>query len=156
MDAKKIRGHTLSRSSTGMLEAKDQRLKRKTFSKKKEKKIVKTFGGNLKKNCLKKKIFLVIYTLLTIQKIVLSSSRGQGNFRELEASRPRTSPRNPPLIYSPLVQFPKHEHSSVQTILFVVPLQYFFHPHLSRIRQAFEAAGKIVQTGDYLKSVPID
>ena len=29
--------------------------------------------------------------LLTVQKIVLSSSRGQGNFRGLEASRPRTS-----------------------------------------------------------------
>ena len=27
----------------------------------------------------------------TVQKIVLSSSRGQGNFRGLEASRPRTS-----------------------------------------------------------------
>ena len=29
--------------------------------------------------------------ILTVQKIVLSSSRGQGNFRGLEASRPRTS-----------------------------------------------------------------
>ena len=34
----------------------------------------------------------------TIQKIVLSSSRGQGNFRGLEASRPRTSSRTPPLL----------------------------------------------------------
>ena len=43
----------------------------------------------------------------TVQKIVLSSSRGQGNFRGLEASRPRiqnlsskprTSSRTPPLV----------------------------------------------------------
>ena len=36
------------------------------------------------------KIFGAIYKILTIQKIVLSSSREQGNFRGLEASRPRT------------------------------------------------------------------
>ena len=30
------------------------------------------------------------HKILTVQKIVLSSSRGQGNFRGLEASRPRT------------------------------------------------------------------
>ena len=38
------------------------------------------------------KIFQVLHKILTIQKIVLSSSRGQANFRGLEASRPR--PRN--------------------------------------------------------------
>ena len=36
------------------------------------------------------KIFLALHKILTIQKIVLSSSRGQANFRGLEASRPRT------------------------------------------------------------------
>ena len=37
--------------------------------------------------------FLVVSKkILTVQKIVLSSSRGQGNFRGLEASRPRTRP----------------------------------------------------------------
>ena len=35
------------------------------------------------------KIFLSLHKVLTIQKIVLSSSRGQANFRGLEASRPR-------------------------------------------------------------------
>ena len=36
--------------------------------------------------------FLVFFNKIsTVQKIVLSSSRGQGNFRGLEASRPRTS-----------------------------------------------------------------
>ena len=34
------------------------------------------------------KIFQALHQLLTTQKIVLSSSRGQGNFRGLEASRP--------------------------------------------------------------------
>ena len=35
------------------------------------------------------KIFQALHKLLTIKKIVLSSSRGQANFRELEDSRPR-------------------------------------------------------------------
>ena len=35
------------------------------------------------------KIFQALHKILTIQKIVLSSSRGQANFRGLEASRPR-------------------------------------------------------------------
>ena len=36
------------------------------------------------------KIFQALHKILTIQKIVLSSSRGKANFRGLEASRPRT------------------------------------------------------------------
>ena len=35
------------------------------------------------------KIFQALHRILAIQKIVLSSSRGQANFRGLEASRPR-------------------------------------------------------------------
>ena len=35
------------------------------------------------------KNFQALYKILTIQKLVLSSSRGQANFRGLEASRPR-------------------------------------------------------------------
>ena len=37
------------------------------------------------------RILVFSNTISTVQKIVLSSSRGQGNFRGLEASRPRTS-----------------------------------------------------------------
>ena len=37
------------------------------------------------------KIFQRLHEILTIQKIELSSSRGQANFQGLEASRPRTS-----------------------------------------------------------------
>ena len=37
----------------------------------------------------KKFFFQALHKILTIQKIVLSSSRGQANFRGLEASRPR-------------------------------------------------------------------
>ena len=39
----------------------------------------------------KKKKDQALHKILTNQKIVLSSSRGQSNFRGLEASRPRTS-----------------------------------------------------------------
>ena len=95
-----------------MLEAKDQGHKRKCSSKKKKaiskkkKGLHKNFSGNLqKKRSLQKffkrfpqnnvfqRIFQALHKILTIQKILLSSSRGQANFRGLEASspRPRTS-----------------------------------------------------------------
>ena len=48
----------------------------------------KFFKRSLQKNVFQK-IFQALHEILTIQKIVLSSSRGQGNFRGLEASRPR-------------------------------------------------------------------
>ena len=112
-DTKKIRGQgqpfrgqTLSRPRTGMLEAKakNQGHKRKCSPKKG---LYKNFSGDLKKKKKKKrssqkffkrssqknvfqKIFQALHKYLTIQKIVLSSSRGQANFRGLEASRPRT------------------------------------------------------------------
>ena len=84
-----------------MLEAKDQGHKRKC-SPKKKKGLHKNFSGDLQKKrssqkifwrSLQKnvfqKIFQVLHKILTIQKIVLSSSRGQANFRGLGASRPR-------------------------------------------------------------------
>ena len=68
----------------------------------KKKGLRKNFSGDLQKTKVFTKIFLAISTknvfqkifqalhkILTIQKIVLSSSRGQANFRGLEASRPR-------------------------------------------------------------------
>ena len=54
---------------------------------KKKKGLHKNFSGDLHK----KTIFQALHKILTIQKIVLSSSRGQANFRGLEALRPRTS-----------------------------------------------------------------
>ena len=96
-----FRGQTLSRPRTGMLEAKvkDQGHNRLVFSKKSskiffrrfpKKGIQKFFSRDLKKKkTLKKKFFQPIYKILTIQKRVLSSSRGQANFRGLEASRPK-------------------------------------------------------------------
>ena len=56
-----------------------------------QKKVFKIFFRRSPKKGLQKFI-QAIYTILTIQKIVLSSSRGQGNFRGLEALRPRPSP----------------------------------------------------------------
>ena len=51
----------------------------------KKKGLHKNFSGDL----LFEKIFQVLHKISTIQKIVLSLSRGQANFRGLEASRPR-------------------------------------------------------------------
>ena len=95
-----------------MLEAKakDQGHKAQVLSKKEKKKgLHKNFSGDLQKKKKKRssqkffkrsprknafqKIFQPLHKILTFQKIVLSSSRGQANFRGLEASRPRPRPR---------------------------------------------------------------
>ena len=77
------------RPRTGMLEAKtkNQKHKCKCFPKKKGPKNF--FSVDLQKKTVWKNNFQPIYKILTIQKIVLSSSQGHGNFRGLEASRPR-------------------------------------------------------------------
>ena len=80
------------------------RTQAQVLSKRKKKGLHKNFSGDLKKKkkrSLQKffkrspqknvfqKIFQALHKILTIQKIVLSSNRGQANFRGLEASRPR-------------------------------------------------------------------
>ena len=104
----RFRGQTLSRPRTGMLEAKakDQGHKRKCSPKKKKKKVftkILNFSGDLHKKKVFTKIFQAISTkkrfpknssstpqnFFNNSKILLSSSRGQANFRGLEASRPR-------------------------------------------------------------------
>ena len=99
-DTKKIRGQgqgqpfrgpTLSRPRTGMLEAKakDQGHKAQVLSKKKKKRSSqKCFKRSPIKNVFQT-IFQALHKILTFQKILLSSSRGQANFRGLEASRSR-------------------------------------------------------------------
>ena len=105
-----FRGQTLSRPRTGMLEAKakDQGHKAQVLSKKKKKRSSQKFSRRSPKKKKKKKkrssqkffkrsalknvfqkIFQPLHKILTFQKKVLSSSRGQANFRGLEASRPR-------------------------------------------------------------------
>ena len=91
------------RTDTLEAKAKDQGHKAQMLSKKK-KDLHKNFSGDLKKKKKKvfkkffkrsplknvfQKIFQALHKILTFQKIVLSSSRGQANFRGLEASRPR-------------------------------------------------------------------
>ena len=71
-----------------MLEAKDQEHKRKCSPKKKKRSSQKFFKRSPQKHVFQK-IFQALHKILTIQKLVLSSSRGQANFRGLEASRPR-------------------------------------------------------------------
>ena len=94
-DTKKIQGQgqpfrrqTLSRPRTGMLEAKDQGHKAQVLSKKKKKRSSQKFFKRSRKNAFQK-IFQPLHKIVTFQKLVLSSSRGQANFRGLEASRPR-------------------------------------------------------------------
>ena len=82
-DTKKIRGQ-------------GQPFREQTLSRPRTEGLPKNFSGDLqkffrqspKKNVFQK-IFQALHKILTIQKIVLSSSRGQANFRGLEASRPR-------------------------------------------------------------------
>ena len=84
------RPRTQKRSGAKDRNARDQGHKCKCFPKKKG--LKKFFRSISKKNGLEKH-FSADLKNLTIQKIVLSSSRGQGNFRGFEASRPRLRPR---------------------------------------------------------------
>ena len=65
-----------------------QKFFRLSPKKKKKKSSQKFFKRSPRKNIFQK-IFQALHKILTIQNIVLSSSRGQANFRRLEASRPR-------------------------------------------------------------------
>ena len=69
-----------------------RRSPKKKKKKKKKKVFTKFFKRSPRKNAFQK-IFQALHKILTFQKIVLSSSRGQANFRGLEASRPRPRPR---------------------------------------------------------------
>ena len=104
-------GQTLSRPRTGSSRLRTKNTsasvlqKRKAFKKifqaisnKKRKKSSNFFSGDLQKRITNKVFakfsawFLAFFNkILTLQKVVLSSSRGQSNFWGLEASRPRTS-----------------------------------------------------------------
>ena len=64
------------------------RTQAQVLSKKKKRSSQKFFKRSPQKNVFQIN-FQALHKILTIQKIVLSSSRGQANFRGLEASRPR-------------------------------------------------------------------
>ena len=81
------------------------------------------------------KIFQPIYKILIIQKIMLSSSRGQGNFRRLEASRPR--PRTSKCVL---------EAKDVLTVLMFNRFACFWSKSYQR-----GSLGKSHQNGEYLK-----
>ena len=63
--------------------------KRKCSPKKKKKRSSQKFFKRSPLKNVFQTIFQALHKILTFQKIVLSSSRGQANFRGLEASRPR-------------------------------------------------------------------
>ena len=65
-----------------------QAISKKKKKKKKKRSSQKFFKRSPRKNAFQK-IFQPLHKILTFRKIVLSSSRGQANFRGLEASRPR-------------------------------------------------------------------
>ena len=65
-----------------------QKFFRRSPKKKKKRSSQKFFKRSAQKNVFQK-IFQALHKILIIQKIVLSLSRGQANFRGLEASRPR-------------------------------------------------------------------
>ena len=84
-------------SRTDTLEAKDRnargqgqgpRTQAHVLSKNKKRSSQKFFRRSPQKNVFQK-VFQALHKILTLQNIVLSSSRGQANFRGLEASRPR-------------------------------------------------------------------
>ena len=79
-----------------------QKKKKKVFTKifqaiskkkKKKKRSSQKFFERSPRKYVFQKIFQALHKILTIQKVVLSSSRGQANFRGLEALRPRPRPR---------------------------------------------------------------
>ena len=86
-----------------------QKFFRRSPKKKNKKKVFTKFFKRSPQKNVSQKIFQALHKILTIQKIVLSSSRGQVIFRGLDlrgqgqglqnlSSRPRTSSRTPPLI----------------------------------------------------------
>ena len=106
------------RPRTDTLEAKDRNTRgqdqghKRKCSPKKKRSSQKFFKRSLQKNVFQK-IFQALHKILTIQKILLSSSRGQANLEDLRprgqghglqnlssrtSSRPRTSSRTLPLI----------------------------------------------------------
>ena len=66
------------------------RTQAQVFSKKKKRSTKIFFRQSPNKKVIKN-FFQAIYKTLAIKKILLSLSRGQGNFRGLEASKPKTS-----------------------------------------------------------------
>ena len=93
-----------------MLEAKDtsasvlqkkkkssQKFFRRSQKKKQKKRSSQKFFKRSPQKNVFQKIFQALHEILTIQKIVLSSSRGQANFRGLEAKDFKMCPRGPHL-----------------------------------------------------------
>ena len=88
----KDQGHKAQVLSKKKKKRSSQKFFRRSPKKKKKRSSQKFFKRSPRKNAFQK-IFQPLHKILTFQKIVLSSSRGQANFRGLEALRPRPRPR---------------------------------------------------------------
>ena len=83
--------------NTGASVLQKEKVFKKLFRRSPTKKGLQNFFQAFSKKKVFNFFFQAIYKILTIQKILLSSNRGQGSFRGLEASspRPRTWPSRP-------------------------------------------------------------
>ena len=102
------------------------------ISKKKKKKSSQKFFKRSPRKNVFQKIFQPLHKILTFQKILLSSSRGQANFRGLEASRPRprTWPSRPRPRTSKCVLEAKdvlEDSTSVKNSLFFLKFPHGFY-----------------------------
>ena len=86
--------HSRAKDRNARGQGQGPRTQAQVLSKKKKRSSQKFFKRSPPKNVFQK-IFQALHKILTIQKIALSSSRGQANFRGLKASRPRTWPSRP-------------------------------------------------------------
>ena len=124
-----------------MLEAKDQGHKRKCSPKKRSSQ--KFFKRSPQKNVFQK-IFQALHKILTIKKILLSSSRGQANFRGqgLQNLSSRTSSRTPPL----LMNFLYNMCLEFLIIPYVVQMQYFCWANWKRNCMGLNQVGQLLDS----------
>ena len=85
----KDHGHKVQAQVLSKKKRSSQKFFRRSQKKKKKKRSSQKFFKRSPLKNVFQKIFQALHKILTFQKIVLSSSRGQANFQGLEASRPR-------------------------------------------------------------------
>ena len=85
------------------------------------------------------KNFQALYKILTIQKIMLSSNRGQANFRGLEASRPRPRPRTSKSVLEDSTSDNNNIYFRLKTVH--MKNTYTLHIHKKKLQKASSSKG---------------